>query len=309
MKKWKGSGFALIIALVLVATGMAVARTTLIITLPDNPWILANFAGIPTYTGDISGFRDHGNGRIAEPAFIRDGTCAGSYYCIRITTPANNPYPTGTNAWVAFMNMTISDGVINGRYGASIFIDGDGEGWNDYASVFMSHVTLAPNWPPWVGFDTTNFDGMTVDGGHIHGCVYLEDVNISGWADAALDLKTGCLQAVRLHTEGSGFNTLKIWAYDDAHALRPLYLVDSTINNSTYADFSIPPDWAEGGLLWSYDCSKLKLKIWNSTFNGSPTIPRDRITCLYGDSSQMEITYLKTDPRKTGEMHPMFTGR
>ncbi len=57
-------------------------------------------------------------------------------------------------------------------------------------------------------------------------------------------------------------------------------------------------------LVWMSDCDATTLYVYDSTFNGEPTIPEGKLECDSG--SDPDIVYLEVDPRTTGEMHPMF---
>jgi hypothetical protein len=196
---------------------------------------------------------------------------------------------------VALINLTV-DNVAGGGGAGIIAWPGDFKSTPRYTDLYLSNVTIDPHGPVWKDYTTTNTDGMTIDDGWTYGHMYLNNVTIRNWSDAAIDVKPGFLNAVGLHTIGNGWNTLKLWWPG------PHYIVDSTINNDRWA--STPNLGSDGGLIWSWDCSKLEIRIWNSTFNGSATLPRDRITCEVPGTPK--IIYLTKDPRTTGEMHPMF---
>lgn len=269
-----------------------------VISAPPPPpssgkqWILDNFSGLPVYEGQFTGVID-----VVYPALVRDANCVGGWYCFSVS--GQDPYTllpaqASSDKRLALVNVTIGKGWVNGIYGASLITNNTAEPAMD---VFMSNVTIAPDWPEWAGYAATNMDGFTFDMGWETGHVYLEDVMISGWADAAIDVKPAFLQAVRLHTEGRGFNTIKLWRPG------PHYIVDSIINNERYVNDTSPAG-DDGGLFWSLDCSTLVLNVYNSTFNGGATIPANGIAC--GSPGTPTINYLTVDPRTTGEMHPMF---
>lgn len=261
-----------------------------------NQWIMNNFSSLPTYTGGIGGLDPTENSwKINADVFVKDAQAKGGYYGLRIN-------PGGDRAAkAALMNVTISDQGVDGKYAAGLFTDRTWyheDGPDQPFDVFFSNVTITPNLPHWESYNTTNFDGITFDGGRGTGHVYAQGLTINGWADAAIDVKSLQIQVVDLHTEGDGNNTIKLW-YPGPH-----YIVNSTINNSRWKDHNVLG--SDGGLVWTWDCSKLELKIFNSLFNGDNKLPRSKISCEVGDRSQVKITYLAGDPRKTGEMHPMF---
>jgi hypothetical protein len=170
----------------------------------------------------------------------------------------------------------------------------------------MVNVTMEPNWPAWAGYRSTNMDGFTGDAGSPNGLLIGYNITVKNWAEAALDVKQKHAQFVGLRTESTperGYNTLKLWR------VGPHYLVDSTINNERYLNAPADPPLAaydDGGLLWTNDCAGFELRVWNTTFNGSSTLPLDRIKCSVGNREDMKITYLTVDPRTTGELHPML---
>lgn len=270
-----------------------------------NAWLLSNFAYARQYTGTFAGVKT-----IVFPALVKNVTCTGGYYCLSIfdlnyehTPPDEGVGPGGTTASTdqraALVNVTVSNQIVNGPYAAGILFNGNGNGWIDHMEAFLSNVTITPNLPPWVDYATTNFDTITFDGGWPTGKVYMEDVTANGWDDAAFDVKGQSMQAVRIKTNGSGYNTLKLW-----HA-GPHYIVDSVISNSRWN--TADPPVGDGGLLATMDCTTAEIRIWNSTFNGSTTLNRNKVRCFYtGTPADIKIKYLSIDPRKTGEMHPMF---
>src|SRR6266567_727118 len=287
----------------------------------DNQWILDHFDGLSVMTG-----AQHGQTVVAYPSMVRNSVCTAGWECFQVCilvwdTTNNTGYicdrtPNYADQRVAFVNVTVSNQVQNGKFGSGIITLGNVHGWNDMLDTFFSNVTISPYWPAFVNYQTTNLDGITFDAGHPGvppvpgrgGHVYAEDLTVACpvpegqpaapcWADAALDVKPLNLQANRVHTEGSGINTLKLWQKG------PHYIVNSTINNDRYVN--TPQSGDDGGLVWTYDCAALVLNIYNSTFNGSPTLPRDRIGCQL-HNGEPTVNYLNHDPTKTGEMHPMF---
>lgn len=289
----------LIAAPILLCTSPALAGDT------ATQWILNNFAGVPTYTGGLGGRDPSGNTwTLTADALVKDAECSGGYYCIKI-----NPKGGGQPSRVGFVNFFAHDQVVNGIYAAGIFTNRD---WNETIwpntkfDVFLSNVKIQMNLPPWQSYSTTNFDGFMGDGGRGSGGFYAEDLIIDGgpgWADGCVDFKGKEFQAVRMKCEGNGINTLKMW-YEGVH-----YLVDSTFNNSYWAthDVELGGVQTDGGLLSTDDCTKLELRMYNTTWNGSPTLPRTKIACwTHGTPADVKLTYLTTDPR--GQMHPMFGG-
>ena len=271
--------------------------------LADNQWIIDHHLG-STVTGGLGDLDPtHNSWKFTAPVFFRDAECKGGYYCLQVFTP-RKVTSAGTSAY--FMNVKIHDQGVNGQYAAGFLTTptGPSKDYNDDPpfDVYMSNVTITPNLPAWKDYQTTNFDGITFDGGWRTGHVYAEDLTVNNWADAAIDVKGKQVQLVRFKSGGDGTNnghgTLKLWWAG------PHYIVDSTVNNSTFLTAGASGD---SGLVGTYDCATLELRIWNSTFNGSTTLPRSKIACWgKGTSADVKVTYLTTDPRTTGEMHPMF---
>jgi hypothetical protein len=286
----------------------------------DNAWINDSFKNAQLVTGPLGALAPNGNyWTWNTPVFVKNAQCQGGYYCQSIMTP----YANGLGAQparAAFEHVTISNQIVDGGYSASIWTSPTGPACAGCAGdppfdLYLNDVTITPNWPPWVNYQTTNFDGITADGGLWAGHIYAQDLNINGWDDAAIDMKGAQLQAVRLHTEGSGFNTLKLWGGTN-EAVPPvvvtptvIYLVNSTINNDRYnpAKGGAHPiaGATDGGLLWTWNCSTLVLNVYNTTFNGASTLNPLDLVCEVRGAAPV-INYLTVDPTTTGEMHAMF---
>jgi hypothetical protein len=259
-------------------------------TTKGSAWVEAYFAGKPVITGEKTGPTD-----VGSPSIMKDAHCKLSYYCV--------------NAWgtdgevdmrVAFVRSTFDQAQVDGPYGASIMCwGGPNKTGHHLFDVFLSDVTLAPGWPTFQNYDTTNMDGGTFDCGWRDGHLYVNNVTVSGWADAALDVKPGALQAVNLTTNGDGLNTLKLWNNG------PHYIVNSHINNTRYSTVD-PPAAGDGGLAYIAMCASTTIKIWNSTFNGANTLARNKYSCGDGADKSATVINLTVDPRTTGEMHPLF---
>ena len=182
---------------------------------------------------------------------------------------------------VGFVDVQISDLVSDDAYGAGIGLSNDDPGF----SLYLDSVAIEPNWPAWVDYETTNYDGIVLDGALE---IYGEDVTITNWnADSAIDNKAQTSQFVRLIVEGPGNRAIRYWR-DGPH-----YLVESSIDNPT------------GAALWFSNCDTVTLYVYDSTFNGASEVSSDVVQCDEG--SMPEIIYLEDDPREAGDMHPMFT--
>jgi hypothetical protein len=237
-----------------------------------NSWIATEFSGVEELSGDFTTRQF-----VELPRIIRDSTATGAKYAFDLREEEEPADPRA-----AFVNVSVHDLVSKDAFGAAIS-SGNAPG----AHLFLSNVELEPNWPMWESYATTNYDGMVLDGSEE---IYAEDLTIRNWnADSAIDIKSTTAQFVCLTTEGDGNRTLRFWQPG------PHYLVLSSIQNET------------GAMLWFADCGAATLNVYESTFNGSARVPSDKISCDKGDSPQ--IVYLTTDPRTTGEMHPMFSAR
>jgi hypothetical protein len=235
-------------------------------------WILNHFAGDPVMSGDFNS-----RTTVEAPHLVMNATGTNAKYafdCRDESAPTINE--------VGFIDVTITDLVSSDAWGGGIITYTDG------MTLFLSNIYVEPNWPMWQDYSTTNKDGIVLDGAS---AFYAEDLTIKNFnADSGIDNKAMVSQMVRLNIDSPGHRSLRYWR-DGPH-----YLVDSSINNSGTA--------GDGDLIWMNNCSTTTLNVYNSTFNGSSTIPANKIYCENGSSPQ--ITYLTTDPRTTGEMHPMF---
>jgi len=232
-------------------------------------WILAHFADDPVVTGDFDE-----RTRVEAPALVLEATGTNAKYAFE-TVDDEAPM----RAEVGFVDVSIIDLVSNDAFGGAIQT-GNGPGM----VLYIDGMYVEPNWPMWESYDTTNYDGIVLDGSAE---LYAEDLTIVSWnADSAIDIKAQIAQLVRLQTEGGGNRTLRFWRTG------PHYIVDSSVNNPA------------GTVLWFSDCAGTTLNVYASTFNGAPEIADGDVDC--DDGGQPNIVYLDTDPRTTGEMHPMF---
>jgi hypothetical protein len=238
-------------------------------------WILANFGNgkFPVKTGNFSS-------RVytETPVLVKDATaCCGKVgFDLREKSSPTDPR-------AGFVNVRVTNLKSTDAFGGGVHT-----AYAPGAKVYMSDVYIEPNWPNWVNYSTTNKDGIVLDSAS---AIYAEDLTIKNWnADAAIDNKAQVSQFVRLATIGRGHRTIRYWRSG------PHYIVNSALQNTG--------GLGEGSLMWFKDCSTAVVKIYNSTFNGSSTVPSTKIKCDTGRSPK--IIYLTTDPRTTGEMHPMF---
>lgn len=236
-------------------------------------WILANFADAGLKTGTFTS-RQY----VETPVLVRDTDICCAKYGIDLR---EQEAPDDRRA--AFLDVTIHDLVSADAFGAGIqTANADG------AVLFLKNVRIEPNWPNWVGYSTTNKDGLVLDGSS---ALYAEDLTIKNWnADGAIDNKADVSQLVRFKMEGRGNRGIRYWRAG------PHYLVDSQLENTG--------GLGEGSIFWFSNCTGAVVNIYASTFNGSPTVPANKVKCDNG--SAPTLNYLTVDPRTTGELHPMF---
>ena len=235
-------------------------------------WILSHFAGAPVLSGSFAS-----RTKVEAPHLVQGATGTGAKYAFDIRDES-----APNDKEVGFVDVKIDNLVSPDAYGAGI-LTGDPR-----MVLYLARVHVEPNWPMWDSYATTNKDGIVLDGST---AFYAEDLTIKGFnADAGIDNKAPVSQMVRLTIDGPGNRSIRYWG-DGPH-----YLVDSSIDN--------PGTVGDGALVWFQDCASVKLLVYGSTFNGAATIPPGKIKCESGSGPQ--ITYLATDPRTTGEMHPMF---
>lgn len=237
-----------------------------------NPWIQAAFAGVPVLSGTFTSRTS-----VELPRLVHDASASNGKYGFDLHEAEAPADPRA-----AFVNVRITDLSSNDSYGGALQTSGA-----PGAKLYLSNVYIEPRWPAWQDYDTTNYDGMVLDGSAE---IYAEDLTVKNWnADSAADIKADIAQFVCLRTEGDGNRTLRFWEPG------PHYLVKSSVNNGA------------GAVVWMRNCTGAKLFVYDSTFNGAAQIPADKISCDEGEDP--EIVYLTTDPRTTGEMHPMFSAR
>jgi hypothetical protein len=237
-------------------------------------WILEHFADAGVRTGNFMS-----RAYVETPALVRDATacCAKYAFDVRETVAPDDRR-------VGFVNVTIKNLISPDAFGAGVQTQGA-----DGLTSFFANVLVEPNWPSWVSYATTNKDGVVLDGS---AAIYAQDFTVRNWnADAAVDNKALVSQFVRLHIEGRGNRGIRYWKSG------PHYLVESSLQNTG--------GLGEGSLLWFSNCSTAVVNIYASTFNGSATVPAGMVKCDNG--SAPKLNYLTTDPRTTGEMHPMFS--
>jgi hypothetical protein len=236
-------------------------------------WIADEFAGTKDVTGTITTRL-----RVETPALVHDADACCAKYSFDVIEEA-----APADARIGFVGVTIHDLVSADAFGGGI-VSSRAPG----LQLFLANVRVEPNWPTWIDYDTTNKDGLVLDGA---AAIYGEDVTIKSWnADAAIDNKAQVSQFVRLKMEGRGNRGIRYWRAG------PHYLVESALENTG--------GLGEGTVLWFSDCTTAEVRIFASTFNGESAVPASAIKCDNGTAPA--LVYLAEDPRATGEMHEMF---
>lgn len=237
-------------------------------------WIRAHFAEAPMRSGDFTS-----RTRLETPVLV-DGadTCCGKYgFDVREEEDPADPE-------VGFVDVLIHDLVSTDAFGGGIQTSSA-----PGALVFMADVVVDPGWPDWVSYSATNYDGLVLDAS---AAIYAEGLTVRDWnADGAIDDKADISQFVALTISGSGNRGIRFWRPG------PHYVVASSLQNEGAH--------GEGSVMWFQDCTTAEVRVWDSTFNGSPTVLPEDISCNEG--SAPTIVYLTEDPRTTGEMHEMFS--
>ena len=237
-------------------------------------WIRAHFEDDPSVTGDSTE-----RTRVETPALVHDATACCAKYAFDVVESV-----APDDRQIGFVDVVIQDLESSDAFGGGIQTS-RAEG----ATLYLASVTVEPNWPTWVDYSTTNYDGLVLDGAS---AIYAEDLTVRNWnADGAIDNKATVSQFVRLTIEGRGHRGIRYWREG------PHSLVESDLTNEG--------GLGEGTLLWFQDCSTVELRVYDTTFNGSPNVPESLVSCDEG--TDPTIVYLTTDPRTTGELHEMFS--
>ncbi|EPX84978.1 hypothetical protein [Salipiger mucosus] len=234
-------------------------------------WIEDAFRDTPVIGGTFSDRLE-----VETPARVRQARLTEARFGLSVRHGAE-----GEDRRLALSSVTISDMRSHDRYGAAIKTHRSDPG----VSLFLADVTLRPGWPAWDSYETTNYDGLTLDGAK---ALYAQGLTISEWnADAAIDSKAEVTQLVNVTITGPGNRPLRFWRPG------PHYLVHTRIEKPT-----------TGTMVWFRDCDGARLVVHASRFNGAPRLSPEQISCGTGEAP--EIVYRERDPRRTGEMHPFF---
>ncbi|MEI4197915.1 hypothetical protein [Roseovarius sp. E0-M6] len=240
-------------------------------TLAAQDWLTKAFEGSEVLSGAFDG-----RVKIETPMLVRNAELRAARIGFSLRHGSE-----GTPRQVAFFDITVRDMRSHDRYGAAIKTHRKDPG----ISVFLSDVSLRPDWPDWISYETTNYDAITLDSAE---ALYAQAVTIADWnADAAIDSKAETTQLVDVVITGPGHRPLRLWRPG------PHYIVHSRINKP-----------AEDTLIWLKDCERAQLRIFASRFNGASRLSSDQVSCETGEFPAIE--YLSEDPRQTGEMHPVF---
>lgn len=241
--------------------------------VPASTWIREHFAAVSAITGTVSKRMT-----VETPAIIDTArACCGKYAFDIAETQA----PDDRRA--ALVDVTIENLESPDAYGGGL-VTQKAAG----LVLFLANVRIEPHWPRWQSYSTTNKDGMVLDD---TAELYAEDLTITNWnADSGIDNKAPVSQFVRLSISGPGNRSIRFWGNG------PHYLVDSDIANDDVV--------GDGVLFWFKSCATTVVRVYDSTFNGEPTVPAGAYKCESGGTPTFE--YLTVDPRTTGEMHPMF---
>ncbi|KAJ9473063.1 hypothetical protein DIPPA_33164 [Diplonema papillatum] len=232
-------------------------------------WILEAFDGVEVRSNTYTKRQN-----VETPVLVKGSVAGGGKYGFALY---DRKTPSGLRA--AFYDVTIRNLESGDRYGGGIATVTKG------IELFLYNVLLEPYWPDWVSYQVTNYDGLVLDGA---AGAFGKNVTIRHWnADSAIDNKASVSQFVNLRVEGGGNRAVRYWT-DGPH-----YLVDSDIENTR-----------GGSMLWFRKCASVTLYVYQTTFNGNPTVPSSKVSCDTG--SNPNIVYLASDPRTTGEMHEMF---
>ncbi|MFN2307894.1 MAG: hypothetical protein ABR504_13020 [Paracoccaceae bacterium] len=241
-------------------------------------WLTEKFGPAPPEAGTLTGRQ-----RLETPIWFRGAEIREAKYAVSLRRG-----PGGGEA--ALSNLRIGPLVSTDAYGAGVRVEvpkSHVDSSDSEVRLFLHDVQISPNWPDWLTYGKTNYDGVDFSS---PGELYGHAVRIHNWnADAALDIKADRSQFVDLEVSGPGNRPLRYWRAG------PHDLIASSISR---------PD--EGPLVWFADCDAATLRIHGTLFNGDEHLPLHKISCERGE--EPEIIHLSDDPRVTGDVHPMLRG-
>ncbi len=234
-------------------------------------WIERALAGSERHSGTFTG-----RAEIEAPALVRDARLQAARIGFSLRHRGS-----GARRAVAFVDVVVENLRSDDRYGSALMTHRSSPGMH----VFLSDVILQPGWPRWDSYETTNYDAITLDAA---AALYAQNVTITDWnADAAIDSKAEITQLVDVTITGPGHRPLRFWRAG------PHHIVHSRIDKP-----------GGGTLIWIADCDRTQLRIHASRFNGARRLSREQVACDTGETP--DIIYLSRDPRRAGDMHPMF---
>lgn len=209
-----------------------------------SAWLEQSFAGVPVVSADKAGRLT-----VDSPAVVRDSTISSARYGVSI-----REREAPDDRRIALRNVLISDLVSQQRYGAGIKTHRQSADMQ----LFLIDVVIKPNWPDWLSYEETNYDGIVLDGAQ---SIFAQNLSITDWnADSAIDNKAEVSQFVRLSVSGPGHRPLRYWRAG------PHYLVHSRIETP-----------AEGTMLWFSDCDAATLFVYETRFNGLSRLTEDQV--------------------------------
>ncbi|NBD74418.1 hypothetical protein GVX82_05255 [Patescibacteria group bacterium] len=159
---------------------------------------------------------------------------------------------------------------------------------NDNTRLFMANTYVSPG----------PGDAAGVSSANTMGGLYAESVTFDTLqGNSAIEVKAHDLQLSRVSISGP--------------LDRPIRVMRRGVKYFADVDIQKPSSGGWNPLVQVKYCRGTTLKIYNSSFNGSPHLERGDVHCWGADRGAWEdlnIEYLDVDPRTTGEMHPMFRG-
>ena len=294
-----------------------------VLNATDNKWINDHFAAIPAtqYWTDNTAFWDACcrwdiNNAVFHDIVMDFGGSSGTPndHMLKVV-PSEQVGGSYQPAELAFKNLVMENlHPTSGQSQQILIIDNpNGHTTEPTVNVYIFNVTTNnPLLTPFVDFGTTNWDSINSNDNNTGGSTYMANVDITGWADGAIDNKMPTqLVNVNTHPVSGKFteNAIKVWSPG------PHYIVDSTIVTDPF--WALPENSnrygkPDGGGITVGQCNT-EVRVWNSTVNGHP-ITRNDIACgsdgelppPADDPSVLVFTQLTADPTTTGEMHPMF---
>ncbi|MCT8158636.1 hypothetical protein [Pseudoruegeria sp. SHC-113] len=234
-------------------------------------WITTQFPNAPSHSGVFEGRLE-----AETPVVLKHAQVSQARYGVSIheRVPPLDPR-------IALIDVSISDLRSANAFGGGIKTHSGSPG----VELFLVNVTINPNWPHWVSYAKTNYDGLVLDAA---AAIYAQNLTVNNWnADSAIDNKAEISQFVNLVISGPGHRPIRYWRPG------PHFLVDADISRE-----------GTGPLLWFRHCEATTVYIYNSVFNGEPRVTGPMVQCDEGTAPN--LVYLPEDPVKKGKMSSMF---